>query len=120
MTTYHCSAGYVVSSGATWRCNLIAGHVGAHDNGGTTWADDTTTPGPSRLQTAAVNLIGSPDAWEAIFNKVHDDVRAEGSAQGVDGITCKELADTAVFAVHAVLKGWVGQIDVPADTGDSS
>lgn len=112
MTAYHCPAAHEPPNGARWRCNLIAGHVGLHEDGlGTAWPDDTTTPGPTRLQTAAVNLLGSQDAWSALFSKVHDSIRAEGRNQGVDGIVCKELADVAVFAVHAVLKSWAAELE---------
>lgn len=39
-----CLAGHVVSSGATWRCNLPEGHDGPHDDGcrahDSTWTDE--------------------------------------------------------------------------------
>jgi hypothetical protein len=103
--TRMCTAGHEASSGATWRCNLLAGHVGLHDDGcGDRWADDTTTDGPDRLQVAAVNLIGSYAAWEAMRPAL---VSALGESR----------ADDAVEAIHGVLRGWIRTIPAPAVEG---
>ncbi len=94
MTDIYCPAAQEMPSGATWRCNLHTGHVGVHDDGiSNRWADDTTTPGPGRLQVAAVNLLGSCEAWQVLRP-------ALAEAIGED------LADDAVRAVHGVLKEW--------------
>lgn len=89
-----CPAGYEVPNGATWRCNLLPGHVGLHDDGaGDQWADDTTTPGPDRLRVAAVNLLGSYAAW--------DELRP-----ALEKVLGSDLAKEAVGAIADMLRGW--------------
>lgn len=85
-----CSEVREVPNGATWRCNLLAGHVGPHDCGdGDTWGD----AGPGRLQVAAYSLLGSIDGIQA----VRDEFTAEfGEEQG----------EVALRALGRVLRRW--------------
>lgn len=87
-----CPAGHEVPAGATWRCNLLPGHVGPHDDGiGDTWGD----AGPSRLQVAANCLIGSQAAWA----KLRPELEA---ALGLHG------ASKAIAVLHDALIEWRG------------
>ncbi len=93
----YCPAAYEMRSGARWRCNLHAGHVGTHDDGvGNRWADAITTPGPGRLQVAAVNLLGSQEAWNVLRPALE---------KAVGG----DLTEDAVRAVHGVLTEWAAR-----------
>lgn len=92
MTTVYCPAAYGLDDPdrASWRCNLLPGHQGPHDDGiGDVWGD----AGPGRLQVAAVCLLGSQDAWEEIRPMLERKF-------GVD------IADVAVHALGEVLRGW--------------
>lgn len=97
MTGIWCPAGFEVPNGATWRCNLLPGHVGPHDIGdGHTWGGD----GPGRLQVAAYCLLGSVDGVQAI----RDEFEAEFGQQ---------QAEAALQALGRVLRRWKteGQAD---------
>ncbi len=94
MDTAYCPATREASSGATWRCNLLPGHVGPHDDGiDAQWHDNTTTGGPDRLKVAAVNILGSRAAWDALRPALEKAVGAD-------------LTTDATRAVHDVLCDW--------------
>lgn len=92
MTGIWCAAAFDGHRNATVRCNLLAGHVGPHDDGiGDTWGDD----GPGRLQVAAYCLLGSVDGVQAI----RDEFEAEFG---------QPLAEAALQALGRVLRRWKG------------
>lgn len=89
-----CPAAYDESDRATWRCNLLPSHVGPHDDGiGDVWGD---LDGPGRLQTAAVCLLGSYEAWD----EIRDVLR---------GKLGDDLTEAAVQAIGGVLRRWAGK-----------
>ncbi len=96
MTAY-CPAAREAASGATWRCNLLPGHVGPHDDGiDAQWHDNITAGGPGRLKVAAVNILGSQEAWTTLRPALEKAVGAD-------------VAEDATRAVHDVLVGWAGE-----------
>lgn len=98
--TKYCPAAHDRHRNATIRCNLLPGHVGLHDDGlGEQWGDDTTTEGPDRLQTAAVNLIGS-------MRGIHKLRTALRTAVGAS------LEEAAIQAVGDVLRRWAEGEDI--------
>jgi hypothetical protein len=98
VTVTFCPGVREVTNGASWCCNLLPGHVGVHDDGiGGCWADESTNEGPGRLQVAAVNLIGSVEAWATLRPVIED----------VVGVF---HANTVINALHGELKKWATPI----------
>lgn len=74
-------------------CNLWPDHPGLHDNSVEVRADDTTTPGLSRLEVAAYCLIGSAAGVA--------ELRAE-----LESVLGADSAEDAMQAMWRVLLGW--------------
>lgn len=75
-------------------CNLFAGHGGLHDDGlGGQWNDETTTPGPDRLQMAAICLLGSSEGIADLRRELYT-------------VLGKDDGEDAVLAIGRVLRRW--------------